>query len=172
MFASRFLAFLLFVEVCAVTVFAQDTWRTYVDPRFGYRFYYPAYLLKQSDEDAPDGMVKFASGDGQTKITVFAAVNAENISFQKYREAIVTQFPGYQDLKYTPGGRTWFVLSGLRDGSIYYQKVLFSCGGRIINALAMTYPAALKRKYDLIVTGIEKSFNPAYGAACNRVASG
>ena len=32
-------------------------------------------------------------------------------------------------------GKSWFVLSGYRGETIYYQKVLFSCGDRIINIL-------------------------------------
>jgi hypothetical protein len=53
-----------------------------------------------------------------------------------------------------------------RGGSIYYQKVLFSCGGRVINAFALTYPRQQKREYDGIVTGIEKNFRTSSGPAC------
>ena len=54
-----------------------------------------------------------------------------------------------------------------RGGSIYYQKVMLSCGGRVINAFALTYPREQKREYDDIVTGIEKSFRPSWGPACS-----
>ena len=38
-------------------------------------------------------------------------------------------------------GRTWFVLSGEGDGKVFYEKVMFSCSGRLINSFAMIYPA-------------------------------
>jgi hypothetical protein len=58
------------------------------------------------------------------------------------------------------------VLSGLRGDNIYYEKVLFACGGRIINAFALTYPQDRKLSFDPIVTGIEKSFRSSSGPAC------
>jgi hypothetical protein len=35
---------------------------------------------------------------------------------------------------------TWFVLSGTRDGTIFYERVTFTCGGKLINSWAMLYP--------------------------------
>ena len=75
--------------------------------------------------------------------------------------------PGYGGIDYGPRGSSWFVLSGVRGSSIYYQKVLFACGGRIINAFALTYPSAGKREYDSIVTTIEKGFRSTSGPACD-----
>ena len=65
-------------------------------------------------------------------------------------------------------GQSWFVLSGARGDSIYYQKVLFACGGRIINAFALTYPEQQKREFDFVVTTIEKNFRPTAGPDCYR----
>jgi hypothetical protein len=40
-------------------------------------------------------------------------------------------------MTYLPRGRTWFVISGYRGDDIYYEKVMFSCGGSVVNVLAI-----------------------------------
>jgi hypothetical protein len=80
--------------------------------------------------------------------------------------AIIKEFPQYGEIDYGPMGQSWFVLSGVRGSSIYYQKIMFVCGGRVINAFALTYPEERKRAYDAIVTTIEKNFHQVSGPAC------
>ena len=50
-----------------------------------------------------------------------------------------------------------------REGNrkTFYEKVMFSCGGRIVNSFAMIYPTDQRRIFDPIVEGIEASFRPA-----------
>ena len=110
--------------------------------------------------------IEFTSDDGLVKLKVLADYNDQNVSLGEYRAAIVREFTESNQLEYEPMGRSWFVLSGVRGESIYYQKVLFACGGRIINAFALTYPAQLRREFDAIVTMIEKNFHPTAGTAC------
>ena len=59
---------------------------------------------------------------------------------------------------YRPRGNTWFVLSGEGDGKIFYEKVMFSCGGRLINSFALIYPAAQRQIFDPIVERVEDTF--------------
>jgi hypothetical protein len=146
---------------------AQAEWQSYRSERFGYQFLYPADLLKLVME-APDGQsLEFQSDDGQTKLKVLTTFNTDNVSPAEYRAEIIRTLPGYGGIDYGPRGSSWFVLSGVRGSSIYYQKVLFACGGRIINAFALTYPSAEKREYDSIVTTIEKGFRSTSGPACD-----
>ena len=70
---------------------------------------------------------------------------------------------------YAPSGATWFVLSGQNDRDVFYEKVIFSCSGRIINSFALIYPIESKRDFDPIVEGIEKTFRP--GQDCGRYAT-
>ena len=53
------------------------------------------------------------------------------------------------------------MLSGTIDGTMIYEKAMFSCGGTTINTFAMTYPVAERGFYDRIVEGIEHTFRPA-----------
>ena len=143
-------------------------WETYRSERFGYSLLFPASLLEQHSE-TPDGRgVQLSSKDGFVRLKVLAVDNSDNISIGDYRAAILREFSGSNQLKYGPMGQSWFVLSGARGDSIYYQKVLFACGGRIINAFALTYPEQQKRDFDSVVTTIEKNFHPTAGPDCYR----
>jgi len=68
---------------------------------------------------------------------------------------------GYEEITYQPRGRSWFVLSRYRADQIYYEKVMFSCGGRIVNILAIAYPAAERGLFDPLVERMEDTFKPS-----------
>ena len=38
--------------------------------------------------------------------------------------------------------RAWFVLSRENHQNVFYEKVMFSCGGRVISSFALIYPIA------------------------------
>lgn len=57
-------------------------------------------------------------------------------------------------------GRTWFVLSGEGDGKVFYEKVMFSCSGRLINSFAMIYPANKQDVFNPIIEQMEDTFRP------------
>ncbi len=143
-------------------------WETYRSERFGFSLLFPANVLEQRSE-TPDGRgVELSSGDGRARLKVLTADNTDRISLGEYRSAILRQLSGNNQLTYGPMGQSWFVLSGVRGDSIYYQKVLFACSGRVINAFALTYPEQQRREFDPIVTTIEKNFRPTAGRGCYR----
>jgi hypothetical protein len=65
---------------------------------------------------------------------------------------------GYDELTYRPRGRSWFVLSGYRGDTIYYEKVMFSCRDRLVNVFAITYPTSQRKLYDSVVERMEDVF--------------
>ncbi len=165
---ARYFFIVLSILGCAAALSPAQSaaWETYRNPRFGYSLLFPAELLRLVSE-SPDGQnVEFRSADGQTKLRVLTVSNRDNVSPREYRAQVVGSLSDYRAIQYGPMGGSWFVLSGVRGGSIFYQKVVFSCGGRIINAFAMTYPSAEKRGYDPIVTTIEKNFHASSGPEC------
>jgi hypothetical protein len=141
-------------------------WEWYRSERFGYSLLFPADLLSPREESQKGGGVEFLSEDGKTKLRVLATENKDGVTTEEYRAAIIRDFPQYGMIHYGPKGQSWFVLSGVRGSSIFYQKIMFACGGRLINAFALNYPEERKRAYDAIVTTIEKNFHPASGPAC------
>ena len=67
---------------------------------------------------------------------------------------------GYEEITYQPRGRSWFVLSGYRGDQIYYEKVMFSCGGRVVNILAIAYPTSERGQFDPMLERMEDTFKP------------
>jgi hypothetical protein len=142
----------------------QDKWITYTNARFGYHFYYPSAIFEAGQVLENDGGQTFNSTDGHAKIVVYATHNTEKFSPAQYRKIILKDFGGYDRMDYSPSGQSWFVLSGFRGDNIYYQKVMFSCGTRVINAISITFPTHEKSRYEQLIEIIEDHFKPDRGA--------
>jgi hypothetical protein len=141
----------------------EDSWVAYVDDALGYNFYYPSTFF-EPQAIATDMRAKtFLSPDKRAKIVVSAVENDEGFTLAGYRSAILGEFGGYDQLDYSPKGQSWFVLSGFRGENIYYQKVLFSCGNRIINVFSITFPTYDRAFYEGLVEVMEDNFRPGTG---------
>jgi hypothetical protein len=140
---------------------SQQAWASYKNPRFGYTLSYPSGVFTPQPPAANGDGQSFLSTDGRAKLVVYGAQNSENFTPSKYRETILREFGGYDQMDYSPTGKTWFVLSGFRGENIYYQKVMFSCGGGVINVLSVTFPRAEKKFYEGLVETMEDNFKPA-----------
>jgi hypothetical protein len=141
----------------------EEAWSTYKNERFGYSLYYPAGLFTAGQPAENRGGMTFTSKDGRARIVVFGVSNAEKLSPRDYRRVLMEEFGGYDKLDYSPIGETWFVLSGFRAENIYYQKVMFTCAGQVINVLSMTFPTAEKAFYESLVELVEDRFKPGKG---------
>ena len=142
----------------------DEGWVTYKNERFGYRFYYPSEVFGEKATSANSDGKTFLSKDGQAKIILFGAHNDENIPVNEYRNALLEDFGGYEQLDYQPKGKSWFVLSGIRENSIYYQKVMFSCSNKIVNVFSISFPTAEKPLYERLIEIMENHFKPGRGA--------
>jgi hypothetical protein len=141
-------------------------WSNYTNERFGFTLSYPSSVFRpQPPSDNGDGQT-FLTDDGRAKVVVYATLNDEKFSPQQYRKTILKEFGGYDQMDYSPSGRTWFVLSGFRGDAIYYQKVMFSCGNRVISALSVTFPRAEKKFYEGLIERMEDRFKPGSGEGC------
>ncbi len=87
-----------------------------------------------------------------------------------YQEHIARQSYADYAVTYRRLSGSWFVLSGEGNGKTFYEKVIFSCNGRLINSFAMIYPSDRGPLFDRIVEGIEKSFRPGT-ASCPEIGS-
>jgi hypothetical protein len=137
-------------------------WAPHVNERFGFRLQYPTNVFKpERSSEAGDGEILIGL-DGEARLLVGAFENVDGHSVASYMGYIRNKsYPGYR-VDYAPRAQTWFVLSGQNDQNIFYEKVMFSCGGRIISLI---YPTRSKARFDPIVEGIEKTFRPAH--ACD-----
>jgi hypothetical protein len=140
---------------------------TYRNERHGFSLSYPAGTFAAQPPPASDQGRAFVSRDGNARLLAGALPNADGVNLRDYRALVLQQsYPG-AEIDYAPVGATWFVLSGTRDGVMFYERVTFTCGGRLINSWAMLYPAAERRVYDRIVEQVARSYRPGAGSCGN-----
>ena len=114
--------------------------------------------------------MKFSRGSrDRARLLVGALENHEGHTIASYMNMLRRQsYAGYA-VDYAPRGATWFVLSGQNARDDFYEKVMFSCSGHVINSVALIYPVESKREFDPVVEGIEKTFRP--GRTCGPYAT-
>jgi hypothetical protein len=140
-------------------------WIPYQNDRFGFSLRYPGDLFAPDRKsEAGDGEV-FVSAGGEGRLLVGAFANSERHTVASYMSLIRGQSYGAFQVTYAPRGATWFVLSGESAREVFYEKVMFSCGGRIINSFSLIYPVQDKARFDPVVAGIERTFRP--GGDCS-----
>ena len=148
----------------AGAVAAQDqaeSWRKYTNERFGFSLLLPSRVFAvEKESDAGDGVV-FVSKDGEARLLVGALQNADAQTPSRYQDYLAKQSYADYNITYRRRGDSWFVLSGEGNGKTFYEKVMFSCSGRLINSFAMLYPTEQNKTFDPIVERIEDSFRPA-----------
>jgi hypothetical protein len=153
---------LIVVGATLTAALGQQAWVPYFNERFGFSLRYPADVFaSERQSDGGDG--EMFTGDGG-RLLVGAFENVDGYSLPSYRDLVRSQsYAGYH-VSYTRQGQTWFVLSGENNQNVFYEKVMFSCRGKIINSFALVYPIDRKRLFDPIVERIEDTFRP--GSRC------
>ena len=145
---------------------AVGDWTEYRNERFGFSLGYPGSVFAvERKTDAGDGQV-FVASDGDARLLVGALVNDSAYTPATYQEYVARHSYGEYKIGYRRLGSSWFVLSGEGNGRVFYEKVMFSCGGRLINSFAMIYPVAQRQIFDPIVERVENTFRP--GNDCER----
>ena len=148
---------------------AQHDWVAYRNAPYGFRLTYPADVFAvERESERGDGQVLISS-DGSARLLIGAFANTDRHTPPSYQQFVARNSYGNFTISYSPRGQSWFVLSGEGNGTMFYEKVMFSCGGGVINSFAMTYPVEKRRLFDPIVEGIEKTFRP--GEACTAKAA-
>ena len=140
---------------------ALPDWSSARDPDLGFAYSYPSKLFNRLEGDGKPSFHYFATEDSAAKFLVGGWANSEGQSPASFKRWITANVGGYDEVTYRPRGRSWFVLSGYRGDQIYYEKVMFSCGGELVNVFAITYPIAERNVYDPMVERMENTFKPA-----------
>ena len=133
-----------------------EGWINQRDPDFGFSYSLPGGAFKPVQGDRPS-FYYYSSPETGAKFMVGAWRN-DGKTPSEFKNWMLTHIGGYEEVTYRPGGRSWFVLSGYRDDQIYYEKVIFSCGGRVASAFALVYPDALRKRFDPVVERVEDTF--------------
>jgi hypothetical protein len=131
------------------------------DASLGFQFTYPRDLFQRIEGDGKPSFHYFVSRDAEAKFLVGAWNNQAGQTPNAFKRWLLANIGGYDEMTYVPRGRTWFVISGYRGDDIYYEKVMFSCAGGVVNVFAISYPKDLRRLYDSVVEQMEDGFRPS-----------
>jgi hypothetical protein len=158
--------FRLLAAAFAISVLGSATlpWSFEEDPDLGFRYAFPRTLFAETPGDGKLGFHYFASQNSAAEFLVGAWNNRQGQTPEEFKRWLIANAGGYDDVTYRPRGRSWFVLSGYRGEDIYYEKVMFSCGGQVVNVMAITYPTDQRDHYDPVVERMEDNFRP--GRSC------
>lgn len=129
---------------------------TYVNARFGTVCTFPDEIFtdRQPEPENGDGQV-WLSTDGAS-LTCSGILNVDDDTPKGFVAAEkASKEPGYT-VTYGKIGKNWAVLSGMKDGKIFYERRLFGRDG-VIRTVWIDYPPALKSKYDPLVGAIAGS---------------
>lgn len=148
------------LSVCAAPARA-DQWLTYHNDRYGTAIDYPDQFKPEPPPDADDGR-KFKDAQG-AEFAVYASYNALDFNLAKYQDFVLKNLDPGEVVTYQAHGGNWFVISGTKGDSIFYQRHLLSHGGQMTEAFSITYPAAAKLSYDPLVARMAKSLRPGKG---------
>lgn len=132
----------------------------YCNVRFGYCVDYPNFLNPQPESANGDGRI-FINEKGEEVLRVFGRFNldaeGETISLERqYNTDIKDNLKKKNNITYKNLGKTFFVISGYRNGKIFYQKTILKNDAFAFAFLQ--YPTNDKEIYDKISTEIFKSF--------------
>ena len=165
MFQATIVGVALALVVSSTAGTAAANWALQTDRELGFRYSYPAEVFSPIEGDGKPYFHYFASPSSEAKFLVGGWNNARGQSPEGLKRWLIENVGGYDETTYRPRGRSWFVLSGYRGDSIYYEKVMFSCGGSLVNVFAITYPVEQRDMYDPIVERMEDTFRP--GSRCS-----
>jgi hypothetical protein len=137
-----------------------ESWLAYVNPRFGSVIEYPERFRALRPPDNGDGQA-FEAADG-ARLTISGSHNINDDTPASYEKFLRESDDGaYADVVYRTSGTDWLVLSGRRNGEIYYERILFDQAGETIHHLSIVYPAVLRNAYDPIVQRLSRSLRSA-----------
>lgn len=142
-------SFLVFVTALAATSAVAAPF-TYTNERFGTVCTFPDDIFndRQPEPDNGDGQI-WLSADGAS-LTCSGILNIDDDTPKGFVAGEkASKEPGYK-ITYSKAGKDWAVLSGLKDGKIFYERRLFGKDG-VIRTVWIDYPSALKSKYDPFV---------------------
>lgn len=112
-----------------------------------------------------ESLAHFVSSDGRAQLRVFGAHNDNRRSLSAYRRGLISREYAAANLDYAPTRKTWFVLSGVRGDEVFYHRVTFACGDRVVHGWLMTYPRADRAIYDPIIEQVHRSYRAGNDAA-------
>lgn len=136
----------------------QAGYRTYHNARFHYSISYPVNILFPQGESVNADGQRFLSKDGRTEMLVYGAYNSLDQTLGEVFEEESSRSTEHPDrvTTYKVLRQDWFVVSGIENGRIFYQKTMLR--NSTFKTFRIEYDEAQKRTFDPITTVIARSF--------------
>jgi hypothetical protein len=155
------------LSICAADAFAArarlKNWETVQNERHGFMIAYPGSVFAVQNNAASEDGTVLVSRDGGAKLVIGTFTNDMSATLAEYREQLLSENYNGADLDYAPVKKGSFIISGTRGDMHFYQRVSFTCGGRLINSWALLYPVSERHIYDRIVEAIAPTYSPGAG---------
>ena len=149
----------LFILIFFQTVSAQSKYKTYYNARYGFSISYPSSLLApQKAEDVSSSGEIFLSKDKETEMRVWGEYNAlEQTLERRYNENIKDYGDG---VTYKILLKNGYVISGVKDEKIFYQKTLRRKHKEteVFYTFTIEYKKSDRKKFDPVIRQIADSF--------------
>jgi hypothetical protein len=139
-------------------------WQVFTIDGFGTQVDYPAGIFAVSEGKADKGVgERLRSADGRAVLTIYSRENDTEETPASYLKNNLRLARGALDYeRVTP---TFFAISSVRQGLIYYSRCNFSSEmGGAVHCFDLVYPQREQRAWDPIVTRISRSLRPLEGA--------
>ncbi len=129
-------------------------WERYVVPETGASVDLPNEIFSEDAGPPQTGYGRrFQTSDGRANLTINSFPNEDRDlprSFlQKHFRLPVSA------ARYNRVASNFFAVSGFHDRNIWYNRCNFA--GRLVNCIALNYPAGEKRQWDYVVTQISNT---------------
>ena len=144
----------------------------YQSSEYGFSFAYPPWIFAPIAGKAGQGVndaakqrygQAFISKDQRAFLVTAAARNDQRADARMLLATALRTTYASTRITYQ---RLWdgeYVVSGYKGRDIFYERASVNCGGRVVTAWVMTYPASERATYDPIVTELVRSFRPGEG---------
>jgi len=162
---TKIAALLVFLTIGNFNLTSEKTsqnqdYDQYCNVRFNYCLYYPKFLNPQPESANGDGRI-FFNKKGDEVLRVFGRFNldaeGETITLERqYKIDVQDNLKKKNIITYKKLGKTFFVISGYRNGKIFYQKTILKNDAFAFAILQ--YPKDEKEIYDKVSAEIFKSF--------------
>jgi hypothetical protein len=138
-----------------------NDWQTVTHEKLGFEIAVPGNVFQPAGTVSSEVGRVFVSRNGDAKLLIAAFDNDAQASLEEYRKHVLeTSYPGAV-IDYAPVRRSWFVLSGVRNDMVFYERVSFTCEGRRITSWAMIYPHAQRQYYNRVLEAVARTFRPS-----------
>lgn len=160
MFKSPLIAAVVAVLFFSWATHAQERhqYRTYHNVRFDYSISYPVGILFPQGESVNGDGQRFLSKDGRTELLVYGSYNSLEQTLNEVLTEASERLPDHPNrvVTYKVLRGDWFVVSGIENGRIFYQKTMLR--NSTFKTFRIEYDESQKQTFNPITAFIARSF--------------